>query len=66
MAKEPSYTDTDKMPFGEHRGKPLSDVPAKYMHWLWTQRPISDIRLQNYIENNLDALKMEHPDGIWK
>lgn len=64
--KEPTYTDTDLMPFGEHRGKPLSDVPVRYLFWYWTETDRSNVKLRNYIENNLDALKMEYPDGIWK
>lgn len=63
--KEPCYADDDKMPFGKHRGEQLCDVPATYLHWLWTQRPISDKSLENYIYNNIDALRKEHPDGIW-
>jgi uncharacterized protein (DUF3820 family) len=63
--REPSYTDTNKMPFGKHRGELLSEVPASYFHWLWGQRPISDKKLENYIHNNINALKQEHPDGIW-
>jgi uncharacterized protein (DUF3820 family) len=25
------------MPFGAHKGKPLRDVPDKYLHWLADQ-----------------------------
>lgn len=60
-------TDTDPMPFGQHKGKPMQDVPAGYLHWLWTsgkkldkQCPVAD-----YIRRNLDALKQEHEDGVW-
>lgn len=63
--KEPCYTDTDTMPFGKYKNEQLSDVPAGYFHWLWQQRPISDKYLENYIYNNIDALRKEHPDGIW-
>jgi uncharacterized protein (DUF3820 family) len=59
------YEDLDLMPFGKHRGERLQDVPASYFHWLWQQRPLSDIKLEQYIQNNLPALKIEHPDGIW-
>lgn len=54
------------MPFGKHKDKPMQDVPADYLHWLWSnglkgkQTPVA-----NYIRANLDALKMEHKDGIW-
>lgn len=60
-----AYTDLDLMNFGKYKNERLQDVPASYLHWLWTQRPISDKRLEAYIRNNLDALKKEHPDGIW-
>lgn len=28
--------DTDQIAFGMHRGKPMSDVPASYLHYLWS------------------------------
>jgi hypothetical protein len=28
--------DTDKMPWGKYKGTPMQDVPASYLHWLWT------------------------------
>lgn len=47
----------------------MQDVPASYLHWLWTQkrwhRLCSD-PLLNYIHENLAALKKEYPDGIWQ
>ena len=59
--------DTDKMPFGQHKGILMQDVPASYLHWLWTsgkkhdkQCPVAD-----YIRRNMMALEQEHPDGIW-
>ncbi len=60
-----AYTDTDLMPFGKYVNERLQDVPASYLHYLWTQRPISDKRLEVYIRNNINALKQEYPDGIW-
>lgn len=65
MPKE--LQDTDLMPFGKYRGKPMSDVPASYFHYLWTtglkDHMQSDVAY--YIRRNLSALKKEHPDGIW-
>ncbi len=63
--------DTDKFPFGKYKGKAIQDVPASYLNWLWhnwkgeslsndNQRDVRD-----YIERNLDALKIEKPDLIW-
>lgn len=60
-------SDTDKMPFGKHRGVPMQDVPASYLHWLWSNGLKDDKRSEvaDYIRRNLDALKKEHTDGIW-
>lgn len=33
--RKPAFTDTDKMPFGEHKGKAMQDVPPKYLVWFW-------------------------------
>ena len=62
----PPYDDTDLMNFGKHKNERLQDVPASYLHWLWTQRPLSDPRLEAYIRENISALKQEYPDGIWR
>lgn len=55
------------MPFGKHRGTPMQDVPADYLHWLWTNGKEHDRRCQvaDYIRRNITALQQEHPDGIW-
>ena len=64
-------TDTDKMPFGKYKDLPLSDVPASYFHWLWTndRDPMSSKinvdPVANYIHRNLNILETEYPDGIW-
>lgn len=59
--------DTDPMPFGRYKGQPMSDVPASYLHWLWTNGKKEDVqcRVADYIRRNLNALKLEHKDGIW-
>lgn len=60
-------SDTDKMPFGKYKGKLLQDVPASYLHYLW-QNGLKEDKQSNvadYIRRNLDALKMEHKDGLW-
>lgn len=64
--------DTDPMPFGKYsRTDPptlMQDVPARYLHYLWTagkEREVGRCAVADYIKRNLDALKMEHPDGIW-
>lgn len=65
LPDDDAYSDLDLMPFGRYVNERLQDVPASYLHWLWTQRPISDKRLERYIKNNISALKKEYPDGIW-
>lgn len=65
--------DTDPIPFGKYRGTPMQDVPAGYLHWLWTEAGYSKFgerrgksgAIADYIERNMDALKKECPDKIW-
>lgn len=60
-------TDTDPMPFGKFRNEPMQDVPASYLHWLWTNGKKDDHQcvVADYIRRNLNALKQEYRDGIW-
>ena len=60
-------TDTDPMPFGKYKGTPMQDVPASYLHWLWTNGKKDDktCKVADYIRRNLNALKQEHRGGIW-
>lgn len=64
--------DTDPMPFGQYKGVPMQDVPASYMHWLWTNErdPMSLKAKANpvaeYILRSMAALKDEYPDGVWE
>lgn len=61
--------DLDKMPFGKYKGTPMQDVPAGYLHYLWTKGGMSKetktSSVADYIQRNLEALKKDHPDGIW-
>lgn len=69
--RQPAYTDLDSMPFGKHVGKPLQDVPAKYLAWLrdemrgegYDKDDPTDTsnkrKLYNYIHNSWDAIKQE-------
>jgi uncharacterized protein (DUF3820 family) len=59
--------DTDFMPFGKHKGEPMQDVPASYLHYLWQNGLKQDKRsdVADYIRRNLNALRQEHPDGVW-
>ena len=61
--------DTDLMPFGKYKGKPMSDVPASYLIWLRDDAKakgsrISDPRVAEYIKNNWTCLLSECPDYI--
>jgi len=60
-------SDLCPMPFGKHKGEPMQDVPASYLHWLWSNGKQSDksCPVAAYIRENINALKQEHPDGIW-
>lgn len=60
--------DLDPMPFGAHKGKPMQDVPARYLHWLWHAGKKFDrtCPVVDYIRRKSHVLKVEHPDGIWE
>lgn len=64
MAEE--LTDVSPMPFGKHKGKPMQDVPASYLFYLWSNglsQESSSVAM--YIRQNLNSLKQEYIDGIW-
>lgn len=66
----PVYTDKTPMPFGKYQSVPLGDIPAAYLHWLWSSsdNPLSGRTatdpLASYIARNLAALIEEYPDGL--
>jgi hypothetical protein len=53
--------DTDKMPFGKHKGKQLSHVPDEYLLWLHGELEIKCSPfarpLKEYLDENLEAIK---------
>jgi len=60
--------DLDPMPFGKHKGEAMQDVPASYLHWLWTTGGMKEDKLSpvaDYIRRNINALKQEYKDAIW-
>jgi uncharacterized protein (DUF3820 family) len=69
MQTATALTDNSPMPFGKHRGQALINVPASYLIWLYdaqTKRmaagevlSLADRTLRTYINNNLDALRVE-------
>ena len=56
--RSPALTDTDKMPFGVHKGKLMQDVPASYLAWLWTEKCNNQL-VANYIWNSFDAINQD-------
>jgi len=64
MIEPPELTDLDPMPFGKYKGIPMQDVPAGYLHCLWTNY-CDDKQIRSYIKRNLNALKTENYDLIW-
>ncbi len=60
--------DDSPMPFGKHRGVKMMDVPASYLHFLWTKlgkEHDKQCPVAAYIRRNLGELKQEYEDGIW-
>lgn len=51
-------TDNTPMPFGKYSGKPMVDVPAKYLLWLFDNGCSHD-GVKKYINDNLDCLRKE-------
>lgn len=62
-----TLTDKDPMPFGKHKGKPMKDVPASYLHWLWHNGLSSDrgSAVWQYVQDNRGVLETETPDPVW-
>lgn len=61
--------DTDPMPFGKYKGMPMQDVPANYLHYLWTNGLRDQTHTSNvahYIQLNMNALQQENKDLIWE
>lgn len=61
----PPLTDDSLMPFGKYKGKPMADVPASYLLWLWNdglknKTATSDVAA--YIAENLHCLTLEDAD----
>lgn len=48
--------------FGSYEGKPLSDVPAWYLLWLWNNNKLEGQNrkaLKEWIEFNLEDIRLE-------
>lgn len=46
------------MPFGEHKGKSLANVPARYLIYIFENFQLHD-NLKAYIKKNKDVLEAE-------
>lgn len=57
-------TELVTMPFGKHRGKPMEDVPSKYLDWIigedWIEK-WPDVK--EYIMTNIDRIHKDLEDG---
>jgi hypothetical protein len=51
-------TDKSLMPFGEHKGKALANVPARYLIYIFENFTLHD-NLKTYIKKNKDVLEAE-------
>lgn len=63
-------TDDCIFPFGAHARdkRKMEHVPVRYLHWVWHNcDPSGDVeRVKTYITQNIEALKQEDKDLIWK
>ena len=50
--------DSDPMPYGKHKGRPMEDVPAAYLIWLIDNGRASPA-VSEYIKHNIDVLMKE-------
>ena len=53
-----TLTDQSPMPFGKHKGVEMENVPCSYLIWLY-ENDLKDGDVKDYIEDNMDVLKME-------
>ena len=51
-------TDNSPMPYGVFKGRPLIEISASYLIWLYENNKCSG-ELRAYIESNLSVLKNE-------
>lgn len=53
-------TDETVMPFGQHRGKKLANVPAEYLIFMYDEgRLNSNPEIKGYVKENYDILYSE-------
>lgn len=55
-----NLTDLDPMPFGEHKGKPMMNVPSSYLDWLRGQKWIDKHpQVRDYIDRSWKAIQQD-------
>jgi uncharacterized protein (DUF3820 family) len=52
------YNDNTPMPFGKYAGKPMANVPAPYLLWLYN-KGCDHAEVKAYIIANLNCLNKE-------
>lgn len=55
----PDLTDNDLMPFGQHIGKKMANVPAMYLLYILNKGYVKNSRVKKYIITNMDCLNKE-------
>lgn len=50
--------DNSIMPFGQHKGEKLANVPAGYLIWLYDNKKLFG-ELKKYCEENNEVLKIQ-------
>lgn len=63
------YTDESKMPYGQHVGKQLKDVPASYLLFIYENHDLNSTQrwgLRVYIEDNLQVLNLQAKQNVKK
>lgn len=58
MDQQQEFTDSTEMPFGQHKGKRMIDVPAKYLLWLFNEG-CKHAGVRKYLNENIDAIKQQ-------
>lgn len=55
------FTDNDIMPYGEHKGTKMGNVPPKYLLYVYHNHDRKPFNREvfNYIEDNLDVLEAQ-------
>jgi hypothetical protein len=67
--KEPKMKDWDLMPFGKYENEHMYNVPAGYLHYLWTsglRNQVETSEVAEYIHRSIPALKEEDANLNWE